>query len=133
MATTEVELVTPTRSLFSGQADEVITRTEGGEIAFLADHMPYLGVLVPAVTRIVHGGAEDRFVTHGGFVQVHNNRVVMLVDVAEKVDELDRARAERARSEAERAVGADAEDDAAQAALRRAQARLDAAGQGSGH
>ena len=45
MATTQVELVTPTGTLYSGQAEMVVCRTEGGDIAFLANHMPYLGAL----------------------------------------------------------------------------------------
>ena len=54
MATTQVELVTPSGMLFSGQADMVVCRTAGGDIAFLANHMPYVGALEPHPLRIVH-------------------------------------------------------------------------------
>ncbi|MHB1854806.1 MAG: ATP synthase F1 subunit epsilon [Acidimicrobiales bacterium] len=128
MATTHVELVTPQRNLFSGEADMVTCRTEGGDIAFLADHMPYLGVLEPCVVRIIaEGGGETRMAAHGGFVEVHHNRVTILADVAEPADDIDLARAQRAREEAERAVAA-GNDPEAEAALRRAQARVEAAG-----
>ena len=59
MATTQVELVTPTGMLFSGQAEMVVCRTEGGDIAFLAHHMAYVGVLEPYPLRIVHPDAAS--------------------------------------------------------------------------
>ncbi len=97
MATTQVELVTPTGTLFSGQAEMVVCRTEGGDIAFLAHHMAYVGVLEPYPLRIVHpddaataeaglgAGAADelRFDVQGGFDEVNDNRVIVLCDVAE--------------------------------------------------
>jgi len=49
----KVEVVSPERVLFSGEATQVITRTmEGGEIAFLRGHIPFLGALVESHTRI---------------------------------------------------------------------------------
>jgi F-type H+-transporting ATPase subunit epsilon len=86
MATTNVELVTPDGALFSGQAEMVVCRTEGGDIAFLAHHMPYVGALEAYPLRIVHpDGATDelRFDVQGGFVEVNDNHVVILCDVAE--------------------------------------------------
>jgi F-type H+-transporting ATPase subunit epsilon len=99
MATTQVELVTPKGTLFSGQAEMVVCRTEGGDIAFLAHHMAYVGVLEPYPLRIVHpeasatagaglvagGGEELRFDVQGGFVEVNDNRVIVLCDAAEPV------------------------------------------------
>jgi F-type H+-transporting ATPase subunit epsilon len=87
MATTQVDLVTPTGSLFSGQADMVVCRTAGGDIAFLANHMPYIGALEAYPLRIVHpegaGSADElRFDVGGGFVEVNNNRVIVLCDSA---------------------------------------------------
>ncbi len=97
MATTQVELVTPTGTLFSGQAEMVVCRTEGGDIAFLAHHMAYVGVLEPYPLRIVHpdnaataeaglgagAAGELRFDVQGGFVEVNDNRVIVLCDAAE--------------------------------------------------
>jgi F-type H+-transporting ATPase subunit epsilon len=87
MATTQVDLVTPTGSLFSGQADMVVCRTAGGDIAFLANHMPYIGALEAYPLRIVHpqgaGADELRFEVGGGFVEVNNNRVIVLCDSAQ--------------------------------------------------
>jgi F-type H+-transporting ATPase subunit epsilon len=84
VAATHVELVTPERNLYSGEAEMVVCRTAGGDIAFLANHMPYLGALEPCVVRIVPegGGAEFQVNVEGGFVQVHDNRVTILADAA---------------------------------------------------
>jgi F-type H+-transporting ATPase subunit epsilon len=129
MATTEVELVTPTRILYSGEAEAVFCRAEGGEIAFLANHMPYLGVLEPSVVRIVQpSGSEDRLAVLGGFVEVLHNKVIMLADVAEPVDEIDVERARRAKAAAENQLSGSADDEAANRALRRATVRLEVAG-----
>jgi F-type H+-transporting ATPase subunit epsilon len=87
MATTQVELVTPGGTLYSGQAEMVVCRSAGGDIAFLAGHMPYVGVLEAHPLRIVHpqgaAGGEMRFDVRGGFVEVNDNRVVVLCDAAE--------------------------------------------------
>ena len=87
MATTHVEMVTPQGILYSGQADMVVCRTAGGDIAFLANHMPYVGALEARPVRIVHPESDPsdelRFDVGGGFVEVNDNRVVLLCDVAE--------------------------------------------------
>ena len=131
MATTEVELVSPDRSLYSGEAEMVICRTTGGEIAFLADHLPFLGVLEPGVVRVVpDSGDELRLAVHGGFVEVRENRVILLASVAELAEDIDVERARRAQADAEqRLSGAGVDDDPeAAAALRRAEVRLEVSG-----
>lgn len=89
MATTEVELVTPSSTLFSGRAEMVVCRTAGGDIAFLANHMPYVGALDAHPLRVVHpegtGRDELAFDVKGGFVEVSENRVVVLCDAAEPI------------------------------------------------
>ena len=126
MADTHVEIVTPGRTLFSGDAEMLICRTAGGEIAFLANHMPYIGVLEPGLVRIVGGetpGGELLLAVHGGFVEVKDNQVIMLADVAERPEEIDVARARRAEAAAE---GRE-DDPEADAALRRARVRIEVA------
>jgi F-type H+-transporting ATPase subunit epsilon len=139
-------LVTPTRTLYSGQAEMIVCRAVDGEIAFLANHMPYIGALDTSVVRIVGpeglgeiagtSPAEIRLAVHGGFVEVKDNQVIMLADAAELATEVDVEAARRAESEASQAVSAATEDNpnpGAEAALRWAQARLDAASpEGSG-
>ena len=66
---------------------------------------------------------------HGGFVEVSDNRVTILSDVAELADQIDVARAQRALETAEAALRADPLDDEAKAAMERAEVRLEVAGQ----
>jgi F-type H+-transporting ATPase subunit epsilon len=124
VANTQVEVVTPTRTLYSGEAEMIVCRTAGGEIAFLADHMPYIGVLEPGVVRIVGAteaaGGEVLIAAHGGFVEVKDNQVIMLADVAELADEIDVERARRAESGASSSGDVREEGEA----LLRAQVRL---------
>jgi F-type H+-transporting ATPase subunit epsilon len=129
----QVELVSPERILYSGEAEMVVCRTSDGEIAFQTGHAPFLGALGIGIVRIFQVGGETvKAAVHGGFVQVKDNRVIILSDVAELPDQVDADRARRAADEAERAVreaGADAEAAAeADARLRRAQTRLELAG-----
>ena len=120
-----VELVSPELILFSGDAEMVICRTiGGGDIAFLADHAPFLGALDDAIVRIrkTDGEWEDAAV-HGGFVHVRDNSVILLSDLAELASQIDFERARHDREELERKV-MDTDDAAVEARLRRVHVRL---------
>ena len=125
----DVALVSPERILFTGEADMVVCRTSDGEIAFLTGHAPLVGALGIGTVRVkLSDGEEVRAAVHGGFVEVRDNRVSILSDVAELPDQIDVERARRAREEAERRIQA-GDDAGAEAALRRAHVRLELAGQ----
>ena len=124
-----VELVSPERVLFTGEADMVIARTiGGGDIAFMPGHAPFLGALTECHTRIhlVDGTVEDAAV-HGGFVEVSNGKVSILSDVAELASQIDIDRARRAAERAEAALRHE-HDAEVEESLRRAHARLNATG-----
>jgi F-type H+-transporting ATPase subunit epsilon len=123
--TLHVEVVSPERILWSGDAQMVIARTIGdGEIAFLTDHAPFVGALeISAATIRPPEGADELVAVHGGFVEVSHNKVTILSDVAEIASQIDVARAQAAADRAEAAVRAEA-DVEAEAALRRAHVRL---------
>ena len=129
--TMQVEVVSPERILYSGEAASVIARTVGGgEIAFLTGHAPFVGALeIATVTvRSTTGEANDQVVAvHGGFVEVSGDTVTILSDVAELSDQIDVDRAERAKEAAEAALRESTDDAEAAAALRRATVRIDAA------
>ncbi len=128
----EVQVVSPERILFSGEADMVVARTPSGEIAFLAGHAPFLGTLEIAPVRVKTGGeGEEAFAVHGGFVEVSDNRVTVLSDVAEPAADIDNERARDAQRRAEEALRSNDDDDEARAALRRAEVRLQVAGRAS--
>ena len=74
-----VAVVSPEEVLFEGEATQVITRTTEGDIAFLADHSPFLGALAEGETRVyLADGTVQEFQLTGGFVEVSNNTVSIL-------------------------------------------------------
>ena len=127
--TLQVQVVSPERILWSGEAERVVTRVEeGGDIAFLSGHTTYLGQLGSGVTEIAEvGGNVVKVAVHGGFVEVSDDRVSLLSDQAELADDVDVARARAARERAESQLRGGDDDEAAEAA-RRAEVRLRAAG-----
>lgn len=131
MANTELDLVTPDATLFSGAAEMVVCKSVDGEIAFLADHMPYIGALDPCVVRVVgpaSGGPEVRVAVRSGFVEVKDNRVIMLADVALRADQIDVATATAEEADATQRAAASSEPDrAVEQQLKWAQARLELA------
>jgi F-type H+-transporting ATPase subunit epsilon len=128
----DVALVSPERILYTGESEMVICRTTDGEIAFLTGHAPLLGALGTAIVRIRQAdGSEVRAAVHGGFVEVRDNRVSILSDVAELPEQVDVDRARHARDEAERRLRDNSDDPESLAALHRAQIRLELAGQAS--
>lgn len=124
-----VEVVSPERVLFSGEAKQVITRTlDGGEIAFLPGHISFLGALTENHTRIyLSDGTVQDLAVHGGFVEVAPDHVTILSDSAELAEAIDIKRARAALERAEAASRGE-HDVTVESALRRAHARLSAAG-----
>jgi len=123
----QVEVVSPERILWSGEADMVICRTTDGEIAFLSNHAPFVGALDIGMVKIEEpGGQQTRIAVHGGFVEVSHNKVTLLSDVAEVASDIDVNRARQSKQRAEEALRTQ-QDVEVEAALRRANLRLDLA------
>ena len=125
----EVQLVSPEQVLYTGNAKMVVVRTlGGGDIAFEENHAQFLGALDTWPARVkFEDGSQKWFAVHGGFVEVGDNRVIILSDVAELPADIDLARAEAAKARAEEALRVDEEDQAAQDAVARAKVRLEVA------
>lgn len=131
MATTAVEVVSPDRTLYSGEVEMVATRTVDGEIAFLANHTPLIGALAPGVLRLVgvDGGTNElAFAVAGGFVEVSDNKVIVLADRARSADDIDVQAARADLSAAEERLRANPNDEQAEADQRYAEALLEVAG-----
>lgn len=129
VVTLQVEVVSPERILWTGEAEMIIARTlGGGDIAFLTGHAPFVGALgIGKVTVRPEQGPDELLAVHGGFVEVSQDRVTILSDVAEVSGQIDVERARRARERAEAALRSQY-DAEAEAALRRAEVRLAVAG-----
>ena len=122
----DIEVVSPEAVSYCGVAEMLITRTvEGGDIAFQAGHVPFIGMLaVWSVEVIKPDGNRDVFAVHRGFVQVHGNQVTILSDVSEAAKDVDVPRAQKALENASAALAADSADPEANAAKARAELRL---------
>lgn len=76
-----VELVSPEKKVWSGEAVSVSARTLEGDLGILTDHAPLLGVLVDGkVTIKGTDGSISEFNVAGGFLSVSNNRVSILAE-----------------------------------------------------
>ena len=126
-----VEVVSPEDILYEGEAAQVVCRPTGGEIAFLPGHQPFVGALETYPVRVIIPTGEVVIAVHGGFVEVRDDRVTVLSDVAELPEQIDIVRARTAKESAEAAVASDPDDADAAAALARAELRLQVAGAGS--
>ena len=128
--TMTVQVVSPERILWSGDAEFVTARTvEGGDITFLTGHAPFVGALEIGKVIIRPAEGDDvTFAVHGGFVEVSNNEVSVLSDVSEASAHIDADRAQQALANAKSALAEDPFDPSAVEAVRRAELRLDVAG-----
>lgn len=125
--TLAVSVVSPERILWSGDASMVVCRTTGGgEIAFLTGHAPFMGALDIGRVVVRSTDGDETIAVHGGFVEVSHDAVTILSDVAELSSQIDVERARLAEAAAEQQLK-ESEDAAAEAALRRAQVRIEVA------
>ena len=128
MAPMHLEIITAEASLYEGDVDALAAPGTEGQLGILPNHAALMAVLKPGELRYRLGGVETSLVVSGGFIEVGGNRVMVLADAAERVDEIDEARAEEAIARARARIDERAEDvdlERALASLRRAQVRLD--------
>jgi F-type H+-transporting ATPase subunit epsilon len=124
----QLEIVTPERLAYSDEVDSVVLPGSQGELGVLPHHAPLVSTLGVGELRIRKGGQEEAFAIVGGFLQVRPDKVVVMAETADLASEIDVAKAEEARREAERALeggyqeGADLA--AARAALQQALLRI---------
>jgi F-type H+-transporting ATPase subunit epsilon len=139
MATLKVEVVTPEVPLWVGEATALVARTSEGWFTVLPEHMDMVGDLVPSVIRVDTSDGEIALAIHGGFFQVGPGEsegetlATVLAGIAERVDEIDVARAQAAKDAAEAEIAADSRNEnetttsaMTKAALERAELRLSA-------
>ena len=101
----QLDVITPERRLLSEQADSVTVPGLEGELGILPGHTPLISALKTGVLSYTQGPTTRRLLVSGGFVEVNNDRVSVLADLAEFPEEVDAARARAEREEAERLLG----------------------------
>lgn len=125
----QLSVITPERTVYDGQVDQVTLRTAEGEITVLPNHIPYVSTVEPGELRIVQQGKVIPMAVAGGFVEVlPENRIAILADEALRVEDLDLTAIEAARERARKALtetrhADDASFAAAAAALEKELAR----------
>ncbi|MHB1012905.1 MAG: F0F1 ATP synthase subunit epsilon [Desulfobacteria bacterium] len=131
-STIRLELVTPERLLLWELVDEVVAPGYEGEFGVLPGHTQFLAILNIGVLWYRRESAVKKIALGGGFAEVTHDRVVVMADTAERSDEIDLERAQRARDRAEARLKELSMDDEthakARAALQRALVRMAAGG-----
>jgi F-type H+-transporting ATPase subunit epsilon len=121
----DVEVLTPEGEVFNGEARQVSTRTEVGEIGILANHTPLLAALRPTELRLKVSDSEtQRYAQAHGWLQVYGNRARLLLEEAISPDDLDQGALKEQLSDAERRLS---ESDEGSAEFARAKKDLDRA------
>jgi len=131
------EVLTPEGEIFNEEVEMVSMRTSSGSIGLLAGHEPLLARLEPSELRLYRSESEVvRYAQAEGYVQMSENRALLLVEEAVDPARLDavalRERADLARAAAEAAPDGSEERARAQRDLRRVEAFLEIAGGGGG-
>ncbi len=125
-----LDIVTIERAVYSADDVDMVTAPGiEGEMGILPRHAPILTALKEGELRIKRGDQVEPFAIGGGYIEVRPDRVIVLADSAEHVDEIDLERADAARERAEKMLREGAPPEgvsraALESALRRSRVRL---------
>ena len=123
----DLEIITPDRVFYQGQASMIEFNTTEGEIGIYKDHIPLTVIIKPGVLTVTSEEDKRKAALHSGFATIMQDKVTILAEVIEWGDEINEERAEAARQRAEerlRANQASVDMARAEAALLRAVARI---------
>jgi F-type H+-transporting ATPase subunit epsilon len=127
-----LDIVTPERRVLSVTCDEVRAPGALGGFGIRRGHTSFMSALEPGRLTYVEGGREHHYAVGGGFLQVADDKVMVLADTAEAAADIDVDRAQRALAEARenlKKLTVDNRNYAEEAArVRRAAARISIAG-----
>ena len=127
MGTLQLEVVTPDKTVVSGEVEMAVCPGIEGEFGVLPKHVSLLSALKIGGLRYRTGGKDEHVFISGGFADVNNDVLTVLAESAELADSIDSARAMAAKERAEKRIaGHDEKVDMtrAEAALQRAIVRL---------
>ena len=98
-----LEIVTPGRIVFAGDVKSFTAPGSEGGFQILRNHAPFISTIIPGAVKFTSDSGEIKnFVTSGGTVEVHDNKITMLAESIIPVEEIDIAEAEREKTESER-------------------------------
>ncbi len=100
----QLDVVTPERRLLSESVEMVTVPGLGGELGILPGHTPLISQLQTGVLSYVQGGHTQQLHVSGGFVEVTDDRVSVLADLAERPEEIDVSKARQDRERLEKSL-----------------------------
>jgi F-type H+-transporting ATPase subunit epsilon len=95
------KIVTPERTVLEDTVDQITLPTTDGEVTILPNHRSYIASLKTGELMVKKGKEETFIYVSGGFIEFHNNELVVLADAAERAEEIDLKIAEEAKKRAE--------------------------------
>ncbi|MDO5422090.1 MAG: ATP synthase F1 subunit epsilon [Eubacteriales bacterium] len=98
----DLKIITPNRIFYEGKASMIELNTSEGQIGVYKKHIPLTTIIQPGVAVITEGDTKREAALHAGFMEITQEKVTILAEVAEWPEEIDRNRAEEARVRAER-------------------------------
>ena len=116
-----LKIVTPDGLIYDGQAEELLVRTTGGDVAILARHMNYVAPLGMGRAVVVSGGTRRTAACIGGMLSVSDGEVTLVPTTFEWADKIDLERAEAAYDRADKVLH---DENASQMDLKLAEAKL---------
>lgn len=125
----KLQIVTPDKIFYQGEASMVELTTTVGQIGVYANHIPLTAIVAPGVLKIHEEGGVKKAALLSGFIEILPETITIMAEVAEWPDEIDANRAEDARVRAERRLKehkSETDPMRAELALKRAMARLEA-------
>jgi len=124
-----LEIVTPEKKVIDEKVETVNVPTANGEIGILASHAPLVSTIRAGILSYQNKGTTEEMVVSGGFVEVSNDKVSILVDIVEKVDDVNIESAKTEKDDAQKALGGwkgtEDEFEVELERLEKAQARLE--------
>ena len=123
--TFQLEIITPTQIFTEGQVSYVRAESPDGQFGIMAKHTPATIALGIGEIKVVKDGKETFYATNGGFADIQKESVLLLVETAEKISDIDKDRAESARKRAqERMKEREVDRTRARTAIAKAENRL---------
>lgn len=104
MAQLHLKIVTPEKLIFDEEVSQVNVSTEQGQIGILPNHVNLMAKLEPGEMVIKKGGKEDRLAVGDGFLQVSDNILTVMTDLAVSEEDIDERAVEEAKKRAEQAL-----------------------------
>lgn len=129
-----VKVITPDKTVWDDQVEEIILPSTTGQLGILSGHAPLLSALEIGVMRVRPDREWKTIALMGGFAEVENDEIKILVNGAELGDNIDQETArteyEQAQTRSQKVENSQDRQEKIQAqnSLRRARARFQAAG-----